>query len=69
MKLFRTPALSGFKIALAAALLAQANGVLAEKPKPITTDEKARLENLEFRAAIGAHHLCSGLWVVGRDYQ
>ncbi|KLU06005.1 hypothetical protein RISK_001856 [Rhodopirellula islandica] len=24
---------------------------------------------MEFRAAICAHHLCSGLWVVGRDYQ
>jgi CubicO group peptidase (beta-lactamase class C family) len=24
---------------------------------------------LESRAAIGAHHLCAGLWVVGRDYQ
>lgn len=23
----------------------------------------------EFAAALGAHHLCSGLWVVGRDYR
>jgi CubicO group peptidase (beta-lactamase class C family) len=25
--------------------------------------------SLESRAAIGAHHLCSGLWVVGRNYK
>jgi CubicO group peptidase (beta-lactamase class C family) len=25
--------------------------------------------SLESRAAIGAHHLCSGLWVVGREYK
>jgi hypothetical protein len=25
--------------------------------------------NLESRAAIGAHHLCPGLWVVGRGYR
>ena len=70
MKLFRIPALPGFKIVLAVILLAQANGLLAEKPTTKSkTDDKAKLENLEFRAAIGAHHLCSGLWVVGRDYQ
>jgi CubicO group peptidase (beta-lactamase class C family) len=66
MKLFRIPTLAGFAVAL----LALPNGLLAEKPatKP-RSEEKAKLENLEFRAAIGAHHLCSGLWVVGRDYQ
>jgi len=25
--------------------------------------------SLESRAAIGAHHLCSGLWVVGREHR
>ena len=25
--------------------------------------------SLESRTAIGAHHLCSGIWVVGRDYK
>jgi len=33
------------------------------------SEEAARVENLEFRAAICAHHLSSGLWVVGREYQ
>ena len=27
------------------------------------------LRALEFAAAMSAHHLCAGLWVVGRDYQ
>ncbi|WP_197440602.1 serine hydrolase domain-containing protein [Polystyrenella longa] len=41
----------------------------AEPENKLAAEEKAREENLEFRAAICAHHLCSGLWVVGRDYQ
>lgn len=41
----------------------------AEPEKPASSDETARWENLEFRAAICAHHISSGLWVVGRDYK
>ncbi|TWT60684.1 serine hydrolase domain-containing protein [Rubinisphaera italica] len=41
----------------------------AEPNKQSSAEEESRLENLEFRAAICAHHLSSGLWVVGRDYQ
>ena len=37
------------------------------------TDQKSASDDasysLESRAAIGAHHLCSGLWVVGRVYR
>ena len=61
---------SGIAFVVVLTLLAHASVLLAEpsatKPQ---SDEKARLENLEFRAAICAHHLSSGLWVVGRDYQ
>lgn len=39
---------------------------LAKKSQSV---EKHHRENLEFRSAICAHHLSSGLWVVGRDYQ
>lgn len=50
--------------------LAQPNGGRAAEPATRSkSDEKAKRENLEFRAAICAHHLSSGLWVVGRDYQ
>ncbi|HCS55438.1 MAG TPA: hypothetical protein DIW81_28285, partial [Planctomycetaceae bacterium] len=40
-----------------------------EPNKQSSSAEESHLENLEFRAAICAHHLSSGLWVVGRDYQ
>ena len=51
-------------------LLTQSFGLLAAEPtKQPRSDEKARQENLEFRAAICAHHISSGLWVVGRSYQ
>ncbi len=32
------------------------------------SEEEAKRENLEFRAAIAAHHISSGLWVVGRKH-
>jgi CubicO group peptidase (beta-lactamase class C family) len=35
-------------------------GVYAQSPTP---------EQREYAAAIGAHHICSGVFVVGRDYQ
>lgn len=61
-----------FAISLLAAL------ALFTPPKPLTAQEPAakattaaekKRENMEFRAAICAHHISSGLWVVGRDYQ
>jgi CubicO group peptidase (beta-lactamase class C family) len=51
-------------------LLTQLTGSrAAELAEQSRTDEKARQENLEFCAAICAHHISSGLWVVGRNYQ
>lgn len=47
-------------------------GAFLVADEPVTKsldDEKLKRENLEFRAAISAHHLSSGLWVVGRSYQ
>jgi CubicO group peptidase (beta-lactamase class C family) len=73
VKLFRNPTLTGacFVVALALLILTPSSGLLADDPAATKSesDEKAKLENLEFRAAIGAHHLSSGLWVVGREYQ
>jgi CubicO group peptidase (beta-lactamase class C family) len=40
----------------------------AERPEPGSPRQEADYSR-ESRAAIGAHHLCSGLWVVGRGYQ
>lgn len=37
--------------------------------KGLSAIDQATRQNLEFRAAIGAHHIASGLWVVGRDFQ
>ncbi len=34
--------------------------------EPVDQDER---ESREFRAAMAAHHICSGLWVVGRSYK
>ena len=31
--------------------------------------ERGAAESREFRAAMAAHHICSGLWVVGRSYE
>src|SRR5690606_15972827 len=31
--------------------------------------DKATIESRELRAALAAHHICSGLWVTGRNYQ
>ncbi len=68
MKRFEYPARTMFVIVLT--LLTTLRELPAAEPaKGPQSDEEARLENLEFRAAIGAHHLSSGLWVVGRDYQ
>jgi CubicO group peptidase (beta-lactamase class C family) len=41
--------------------------VLAQ-PSPVSLQQDADYSR-ESRAAIGAHHLCSGLWVVGRVYK
>jgi CubicO group peptidase (beta-lactamase class C family) len=41
--------------------------VLAQ-PAPVSLQQDADYSR-ESRAAIGAHHLCSGLWVVGRVYK
>ena len=41
--------------------------VLAQ-PSPVSLQQDADYSR-ESRAAIGAHHLCSGLWVVGRGYK
>lgn len=41
----------------------------ADQSEQASSEESALRESLEFRAAICAHHICSGLWVVGRDYQ
>ncbi|QDU43000.1 Beta-lactamase [Symmachiella dynata] len=50
--------------------LLQLRGLPAAEPaKAPQSDEKTRQESLEYCAAICAHHLSSGLWVVGRNYQ
>ena len=51
----------GFQSLFSLVLLSQSIGLSAA--------DQSKQENLEFRAAIGAHHLASGLWVVGRDYR
>src|SRR5262245_62426181 len=38
------------------------------QPAPASLQQDADYSR-ESRAAIGAHHLCSGLWVVGRVYK
>jgi len=45
-------------------------GLLAAdaSPERKSADQDAK-ESREFRAAIAAHHICSGLWVVGRSYK
>lgn len=43
--------------------------VMSSLPIGLTAADQATQENMEFRAAICAHHIASGLWVVGRDYQ
>ena len=48
----------GLKLVVALTLLVQSVGLCAA--------DRATRENMEFRAAIGAHHIASGLWVVGR---
>ena len=57
-----------FCLLLALTLFAPALPAAEPSPAP-SEEEKARLENLQFRAAICAHHIASGMWVVGRDYQ
>lgn len=70
MKQFQNFTRIGITIVIALSLLFQSNGLLADEPaKTSKGDKEAKRQNLEFRAAIGAHHLSSGLWVVGRDYK
>ena len=60
----------GITFAVILTLFAQSSGLPAAEPaKGSNLGEQARRENLEFRAAICAHHLSSGLWVVGRNYE
>lgn len=70
MNPFRIQPLFAVPLLAALALFTQPHAVTAAEPaaQAKTGDEKQR-ENMEFRAAICAHHLSSGLWVVGRDYQ
>jgi CubicO group peptidase (beta-lactamase class C family) len=42
--------------------------LLAQAGVPPSAGTEVPTYSLESRAAIGAHHLCSGLWVVGRGY-
>ncbi len=46
------------------------DGLLAAEPSTEhkSADHNTR-ESREFRAAMAAHHICSGLWVVGRSYK
>lgn len=45
-------------------------GLLAAEPSTVKKpDAPAVKENREFRAAMAAHHISSGLWVVGRSYK
>ena len=70
MKHLQYPIRFHITLVVTLSLLAHTSGLLADKPaKKTRDDEKARQENLEFCAAICAHHLSSGLWVVGRDYK
>ncbi|WDQ15007.1 serine hydrolase domain-containing protein [Rhodopirellula sp. P2] len=61
---------SAFPMLVAFSILAPFASLSAEDltARALTEKEKQR-ENMEFRAAICAHHLSSGLWVVGRDHQ
>lgn len=70
MKPFQIHPLFAIPLFVALALFTQPNTLAAKEPaaKAKAVDEKQR-ENMEFRAAICAHHISSGLWVVGRDYQ
>lgn len=52
---------------LTLALSALPGGLRAAEKEKSATTEQEKIENLEFRAAIAAHHICSGLWVVGRE--
>ncbi|MFG0263022.1 MAG: serine hydrolase domain-containing protein [Novipirellula sp. JB048] len=55
---------------IAFALFTPSNLLTAKEPRSkATTAEEKQRENMEFRAAICAHHISSGLWVVGRDHQ
>lgn len=70
MELFHNPMRIGITCVVVITFLTESSGLLAAEPaKQSSSDEKARLQNLEFRAAICAHHLSSGLRVVGRNYQ
>jgi CubicO group peptidase (beta-lactamase class C family) len=42
---------------------------LASCSPPATESEPAATEARQYAAAMGAHHLCSGTYVVGRDYR
>ncbi len=67
---FRNHHLLAIRLLIVAVLFTQANLLSAKDPATkASADEAKKLENMEFRAAICAHHISSGLWVVGRDYQ
>ena len=70
MKPFQIHPLFAIPLCAALALFTQPNALTAKEPaaKAKASEEKQR-DNMEFRAAICAHHISSGMWVVGRDYQ
>jgi len=70
MKPFRNHPLLAVPLLAAVALFTQANLLSAKDPAVKAEPDAAKQrENMEFRSAICAHHISSGLWVVGRDYQ
>ncbi len=68
MKNFLKTTLIRIGVVVVLALLVQSDFAVRGLPGAETKSD-GKQENLEFRAAICAHHLCSGLWVVGRAYQ
>jgi len=70
MKRFQTSMRIGLTFVFAVTLLTLPSRLLADEvASKSQSGAEADRENLEFRAAICAHHLSSGLWVVGRDYR
>ena len=67
---FRNRLFLAIRIIAVAVLFTHASHLSAKDPvTKAKTDEAKERENMEFCAAICAHHISSGLWVVGRDYQ
>jgi CubicO group peptidase (beta-lactamase class C family) len=60
-------------IILLTLLLALSAAGIRTAPKPVVSARGAAGPDADYsresRAALGAHHLCSGLWVVGRGYK